>query len=84
MIDVESGGSSIEISDSYYYNNLGNAVQITIYNRTECPRVSIIFINVTFYKTGTFLDTGDILYIDTENTVLSAMFKMSNLCQTII
>ena len=74
-IVVESGGSSIEISNSYFYNNSVNAVQIIIYNRTECPIVSLVFTNVTFYKTGTFLDPGDVLYIDTENTVLSAMFK---------
>ena len=70
--------SSIVISNSYFYNNSDNAVQIKIYNGTKCPKASIVFTNVTFYKTGTFLDTGDVLYIDTENIVLFVMLKNVN------
>ena len=78
QIEVESGGLSIEISNSYFYNNSVNVVQITFYNRTKCPIVSIVFTNVTFYKTGTCLDTGDVLYINTENCDLSVMLNNVN------
>ena len=77
QIEIESGGLSIEISNSYFYKNSGNVVQITFYSRTECPRASIVFTNVTFYKTGICLDSGNVIYINTEIT-LSVMLNNVN------
>ena len=81
QISTESHDSSvsIDISNSYFYNNSDKAILIDIYDVPECTRASIIFTNVLFYNTIAYhgyihVDTS-VLYIDTENTVLSAVFK---------
>ena len=87
IIYTDSDGSSIEIADSYFYNNSGEVVTITIRNIGEYLAASITFANVTFYKTSS-TSTGDVLHIETENTVLSVMlnnvsFISSNLMHTL-
>ena len=76
IIEVDSDGLSIEISNSIFYNNSDAAITIKINSRTECPKTSIVFTNVIIYKIGnTFGNPGDVLYISNENTILSALFK---------
>ena len=79
IIDTESHGLSVHIviSNSYFYNNSDKAILIAISNVTECAGASITFTNVLFYNTFKSTDsTGTgVLHIDTENAILSAMFK---------
>ena len=74
--DAKSDDLLVDISNSNFYNNLDGVVQIIFYNSAECASASIVFTNVTIYKTSsTSLDTGEPLYIEVENTFLSVVFK---------
>ena len=68
-IDAESDGSSILIADSYFYSS-EEGVRITGHNSGECLTASIVFTNVIFYNI-----TGDVLHIETENTILPVMLN---------
>ena len=78
-LDNFSGSSSFVISNSYFsyvYQYLSELIGILIRNRGECARTNIVFTNVTFYKASWI--ASYVLYIDTENTIPSIMFKDVN------
>ena len=82
-IYTHSHGSSVYISNSYFYNN---SVSIDIYgiSISECTRAIIVFKNLLFSNTTSHGDTDyPVLQIHTENSILSAVLKMSALYQTI-
>ena len=71
---ITSDGLSMDISNSIFYNN--SVVAITMDTGTKCLKTSIVFTNITIYKT--FGNSDHTLYIYNENTILSVMFKDVN------
>ena len=63
-------GFSVGISNSIFYNNT-IAIAMKSVSKTDSPKSSIAFTNVTINKTF----VGYSLYIDIENTFLSVIFK---------
>ena len=57
------------------YNNSYTVIQM---NPVNCTETNIVFTNVTFHMSGNYNGDTDIVYIETENTDLSIIFKNVN------